>query len=72
MENNVESGRATSEWVITLIVMGCGFMTAVLGGIFPTDIPEWARITLVISGALMTTLQGSSYVIGRSIRKIGQ
>jgi hypothetical protein len=70
--DGVEPGKATTEYVLTWVVLICGVITTSIGAFWPTgEMPDWARAAMIICGSLVTALQGGSYVIGRSIRKKG-
>ena len=64
-----ETGRKTTEFWVTMLVIVLGATTAGLGQFYGEDLPEWARAVTVAVGSIMTVLAALGYQVARTVRK---
>jgi hypothetical protein len=63
--------KKTELWV-TISAVVVGVFLSVLGQIFPETMPEWARVTSLIGGTILTALSALGYTIARTAKKIAE
>lgn len=64
--------KKTELWV-TAVAMAIGVVLSVLSQVWPEgSMPEWARITSIIGGSLLTALSALGYTISRTALKISR
>ncbi len=64
-----ETGRKTSEFWVTFLVIALGAATTGLGQFYGENLPEWARAVTIAAGSIMTILAALGYQAARTVRK---